>query len=281
MISASGGAPARGSSRHLHGPVTGTSVMVVTGDHVKASLPLLAEAPDLDVGLHLVLTRRAASAAGGAKILRIVWGRWFYHQRPALDQGDDQETGPKCRGGGDRRPGGVVWQARGASAGLRGRASPRASTADRPRGAAGGHGARSSAGDHPGHHRACGHDPARSGRAHQAPRAHLLGKRAGKVFAGRGVWANDFYFGMLDSASLGRDLRRRHFLRRLPDFGVVEWVVHPGLPDETLRGRDSYCEQRFAELRSLIDPANVHQWQRLRPLLARKSALAAGRPASS
>jgi predicted glycoside hydrolase/deacetylase ChbG (UPF0249 family) len=69
-------------------------------------------------------------------------------------------------------------------------------------------------------------------------------------------------------------------LQRLPDFGVVEWVVHPGLPDETLRGRDSYSVQRWAELRSLIDPAHALQWQRLRPLLTRKSVLAPGRPAS-
>src|SRR5476649_2099002 len=41
---------------HLHGPVTATSLMSITGDHVRASIPLLAEAPNLDVGLHLVLT---------------------------------------------------------------------------------------------------------------------------------------------------------------------------------------------------------------------------------
>src|ERR1019366_8996268 len=42
---------------HLHGPVTATSLMSITGDHVRASIPLLADAPNLDVGLHLVLTR--------------------------------------------------------------------------------------------------------------------------------------------------------------------------------------------------------------------------------
>src|SRR4051812_31175343 len=41
---------------HLHGPVTATSLMAITGDHVRASVPLLADAPNLDVGLHLVLT---------------------------------------------------------------------------------------------------------------------------------------------------------------------------------------------------------------------------------
>src|SRR5258708_27131008 len=41
---------------HLHGPVTATSLMSITGDHVRASVPLLADAPNLDVGLHIVLT---------------------------------------------------------------------------------------------------------------------------------------------------------------------------------------------------------------------------------
>src|SRR3954451_14933165 len=41
---------------HLHDPVTATSLMAITGDHVRASVPLLADAPNLDVGLHLVLT---------------------------------------------------------------------------------------------------------------------------------------------------------------------------------------------------------------------------------
>src|SRR5689334_6921389 len=41
---------------HLHGPVTAASLMSITGDHVRASVPLLADAPSLDVGLHLVLT---------------------------------------------------------------------------------------------------------------------------------------------------------------------------------------------------------------------------------
>src|SRR5438093_12314714 len=41
---------------HQHGPVTATSLMSITGDHVRSSIPLLADAPNLDVGLHLVLT---------------------------------------------------------------------------------------------------------------------------------------------------------------------------------------------------------------------------------
>ncbi len=41
---------------HLRGPVTATSLMSITGDHVRSSIPLLADAPNLDVGLHVVLT---------------------------------------------------------------------------------------------------------------------------------------------------------------------------------------------------------------------------------
>ena len=42
---------------HLNGPVTATSVMTVTGDHLKRSVPLLSAAPNLETGIHLVLTR--------------------------------------------------------------------------------------------------------------------------------------------------------------------------------------------------------------------------------
>src|SRR5687767_6454773 len=41
---------------HLDGPVTSASLMTVTADHAARSVPLLAEAPRLEVGLHLVLS---------------------------------------------------------------------------------------------------------------------------------------------------------------------------------------------------------------------------------
>ncbi|MGD0140122.1 MAG: ChbG/HpnK family deacetylase [Tepidisphaeraceae bacterium] len=265
---------------HLQGPVTATSLMVVTGDHVRASLPLLAEAPNLDVGLHLVLTRcghaplvarkssglcdddgfvtngrlwiRSMTArldrnavtdeiAAQAQLFHKLVGRLPTH----VDAHHHAHQLPVIRGAL------LEVMARGLlPAVTRVTVEPGAMMRFAP-------GVRA---------RRCA--------------AHLLGKRAAKLFWRRGVWANDFYFGMLDSASLRRDAPWRHFLQRLPDFGVVEWVVHPGLPDETLRGRDSYSVQRWAELRSLIDPAHALQWQRLRPLLTRKSVLAPGRPAS-
>src|SRR2546426_2255457 len=47
---------------HLHGPVNRTSMMVVTGDHARASVQLLGEAPKLKLGLHLVFTDVGAGA---------------------------------------------------------------------------------------------------------------------------------------------------------------------------------------------------------------------------
>src|SRR3954453_7628502 len=41
---------------HREGPVTATSGMAVTGDPIKSSVSLLESVPDLEVGLHLVLT---------------------------------------------------------------------------------------------------------------------------------------------------------------------------------------------------------------------------------
>ncbi|MGD0769371.1 MAG: ChbG/HpnK family deacetylase [Tepidisphaeraceae bacterium] len=266
---------------HLRGPVTATSLMVVTGDHVRASLPLLADAPNLDVGLHLVLTRcghaplvaRKSSGLCGDDGFVTNGHLWIKAMTARLDRNAVADE--------------IAAQAQ-LFHKLVGRAPAHVDAH---------HHAHQlpvirealldviARGLLPAITRVTVEPPAmmRFAPGVRAKRraAHLLGKRAAKLFWRRGVWANDFYFGMLDSASLRRDAPWQHFLRRLPDFGVVEWVVHPGLPDETLRGRDSYCVQRWTELQSLIDPANVRQWEQLRPLLTRKSALAPGRPDST
>src|SRR6267142_4469410 len=52
---------------HLHGPVNRTSMMVVTGDHAKASAQLLGEAPKLKLGLHLVFTDVGAAALAATR----------------------------------------------------------------------------------------------------------------------------------------------------------------------------------------------------------------------
>jgi len=43
-------------------------------------------------------------------------------------------------------------------------------------------------------------------------------------------------------------------LNHLPDSGVIEWVVHPGMADESLIGRDDYRTARVKELESLTNP---------------------------
>lgn len=259
---------------HLHGPVTATSLMVVTGDHVKESLPLLAAAPNLEIGLHLALTRcghrplaakkssglcdddgfvtngrlwikafagrlnRAAIAeeiAAQAEMFRSLMGR-----PPAyVDAHHHAHQLPAIRD--------ALLEV--IAAGLLPPITRK--TVEPPGMLRGAPGAR------------------RNRRA-----AHLLGRRAGKKFSGSQIWTNDFYFGMLDAIALQRAFPWQHFLDRLPDHGVVEWVVHPGYPDETLDGRDTYRAQRAVELRCLTDPAMAAHWEKFRPFLRRKSALA-------
>jgi predicted glycoside hydrolase/deacetylase ChbG (UPF0249 family) len=261
---------------HLHGPVTATSVMVVTGEHLESSLPLLADAAKLEVGIHLVLTRcghrplKAKKSSGlcdedgfvtnGRLWLKAFAGRL---ERSAVVEeiAAQAELFRKLLG---RAPAYVDAHhhahqlptirdalveviASGLLAPITRKTIEPAQMLRRAVGAR------------------------RNRRA-----AHLLGKRAAKKFSQSKIWSNDFYFGMLDAAALRREFPWRHFLDQMPDSGVVEWVVHPGYPDESLSGRDSYCAQRAVELRALTDPAIAHHWEKLRSCLAQKSALAGG-----
>jgi predicted glycoside hydrolase/deacetylase ChbG (UPF0249 family) len=257
---------------HLHGPVTATSLMVVTGDHARASIPLLADAPDLDVGLHLVLTRCG--------------------EKPIL--------APRSSGLVDRDgeffTNGQLWiRAFTNRLDRNGIADEIAAQADlfhrlvgRPPDYVDGH-----------HH------------SHQLPTicealmdvmnqnllprvtrvtpeagsirqqvktvklkrtaAHLLGKIAAKKFARNKVWTNDSFFGMLGPADLHRPFPWDEYLAALPETGKIEWVVHPGLPDPTLAGRDDYKAERATELKTLTE--NLPAWEKFRPNLARKSLL--------
>jgi predicted glycoside hydrolase/deacetylase ChbG (UPF0249 family) len=259
---------------HLHGPVTATSLMTVTGDHLRASIPLLADAPNLELGLHVVLTHcgerplvarrssglidRDGNFLSNAKLwLKAFAGK--LNQRAIADEIAAQtEVFVKLLG----RPPAYV----------------------------------------DGHHHAhqlptirralldvMDHDllpritrvtiePPGMIRAVPSVRfkrrlAHRLGKRAAKALSQTWAWTNDFYFGMLSSHDLRRSFPWEIYLRHLPATGVVEWVVHPGLPDDSLKGRDDYRAQRAKELEALTNPEAMKAWGHLRPMLAKKSVL--------
>ena len=259
---------------HLHGPVTATSLMSITGDHVRASIPLLADAPNLDVGLHIVLTdcgerplvaRRSSGLIdreGNFLSNGKLWMKAFsgkLDERAIADEITAQaELFIKLMG---RRPAYVD-----------------------------------------GHHHAhqlpiirqalldvMDHDllpritratiePADMIRAVPSVRfkrrlADRLGKRAANAFSQTRAWTNDFYFGMLAAHDLRRPFPWDAYLSHLPSTGVIEWVVHPGLPDDTLKGRDDYRAERAKELEALTSSAGIKVWEHLRPTLARKSVL--------
>jgi predicted glycoside hydrolase/deacetylase ChbG (UPF0249 family) len=259
---------------HLHGPVTATSLMSITGDHVRASIPLLADAPNLDVGLHLVLTRCGEKPVMARHSSGLVdrdgeffsngklWIRAFTGKLDQLAVADEiaaqTELFHKLVG----RPPAYV----------------------------------------DGHHHAhqlpvvrealldvMGHDllpritrvtvePISIRKQVGAVRlkriaAGKLGQHAAKVFGTRWVWSNDSFFGMLSPVDLKRPFPWDRYLAALPATGVVEWVVHPGLPDETLTGRDDYNAARAVELEAMTSPAGVAMWERLRGHLGRKSVL--------
>jgi predicted glycoside hydrolase/deacetylase ChbG (UPF0249 family) len=259
---------------HLHGPVTATSLMSITGDHVRASVPLLADAPNLEVGLHLVLTRC------GEKPLMA------RHSSGLVDRDGEFLTNGK------------LW--------MRAFTGKIDQTATADEIAAQTERFHKLLGKAPayvdGHHH-----------AHQLPivrealldvmehellpritritveaqsirskigsarirrtAANLLGRQAAAVFGTRWVWSNDTFFGMLGTADLRRPFPWEHYLSALPETGVVEWVVHPGLPDETLAGRDDYRTARPVELEALTSPKGVLAWEKLRDKLSRKSML--------
>jgi len=259
---------------HRRGPVTATSVMVITGRHVEESIPLLHDAPELDVGLHVALTRcghrpLVASRASGlvdrsGDFLsnRRLWLAAFSGRISQLAVEEEiaaqAELFGKLLG---RKPAHVdahhhAHQLPGLREALiavigRGLLPPVTRTTRQPpampRGAAGAK------------LRRCA--------------AHWIGKRAAKIFAQHHIRSNDYFFGMLGPRDLRQDFPWRNYLMNLPPSGVVEWVVHPGFDDETLVGRDGYRAGRAKELQSLTQPQTAAAWEPLRRYLSRKSVL--------
>ena len=257
---------------HHKGPVTATSLMAVTGDHARRSVPLLGDCPDLDVGLHLVLTRcgerplmaRESSGLVGRDgeflPLRQLWWRGLTGQLDRRGVADEiaaqTEQFHKLMG---RLPAYVdghhhahqlpiVRDALLDVVGAHLLPPVTRTTVEPPR-------VRLRVGP---------------GRAKRAV-ANFLGRGARAAFARRWMWANDYFIGMIAPRDLQRPSPWGRFLANLPTAGVVEWCVHPGELDEKLVGRDGYVAQRAVELAKLTDSA---AWDHLRPNLTRKSVLA-------
>jgi predicted glycoside hydrolase/deacetylase ChbG (UPF0249 family) len=266
---------------HREGPVTATSMMTVTGDHVRASVPLLATAPELEVGLHLVLTDVGAPALVAREGSGLVGADGRFRKNPEF------------------------WRRA-----LAGRVDREAVLAEI---VAQAELFRRLVGRPPafidGHHHAhqlpvvrralleairLGIVPAVS-RVTVAPPgtlaavpgarlrravAHALGLAAAGVFRRAGVWVNDYFVGMLGRAGLARPCPWAPYLRRLPPEGRGECVVHPGLLDETLRRRDPYVDERARELAALTGPGFAEAVSTFGIALTTKAALqreAAGR----
>lgn len=259
---------------HQYGPVTATSLMSITGEHARASVGLLADAPDLEVGLHLVLTdcgqmplvaRQSSGLVGrNGRFLSNsqLWRKAF---RGKLDQtaiADEIAAQTELFHRLIGRPPAYV----------------------------------------DGHHHAHqlpivrdallvviaqGLLPPVTRITLEAPgmirrissvrakrvAADFLGRRAAPVFRQGGLFTNDYFFGMLAPRLLRQDFPWQGYLNHLPNSGVIEWVVHPGMPDDTLIGRDDYRAQRVRELESLTLPQGAKAWEHLRPNLSRKSIL--------
>jgi predicted glycoside hydrolase/deacetylase ChbG (UPF0249 family) len=259
---------------HLNGPVTCASLMAVTGDHVRSSIDLLRDAPNLEVGLHLVLTdcgekplvaRRSSGLLDrdGRFLSNFrLWRRAFARRIDRLAVAEEitaQAALFKTLLG--RLPAYVDCHhhahqlpiIRGALIDVinKGLLPPITRiTVEPPR-------------------------FLRTGSTRVRRRAaHALGLLARTGFAKNGVRANDFYFGMISANDLDQEFPWAHYLSGLPGHGAIEWVVHPGLPDESLAGRDSYVVQRSRELDALTNPQGRQIWEPFKPALARKSALA-------
>jgi len=226
---------------HLHGPVNRTSMMVVTGDHVKASVQLLDETPDLNVGLHLVFTDVGHSALAATPASRLVNSqrRFLSIQQlyfrcmsanidvsAAFDEVCAQaDLFHKLLGRAPTHVDGhhhahqfpVIRQAmlRAMNEGLLPRVTRRTIEA-------------------PGILAAVS-----SCRARRIV-LNMLGHSAAIDFRREGISVNDYFFGVLGEQDLSEENPWEQYLAALPPRGEVEWMVHQGFYDESLIDRDRY-----------------------------------------
>jgi len=258
---------------HLNGPVTCTSLMTVTADHAKRSLPLLDGAPRLEVGLHIVLSGSDKPLAATGKsgllsregtflplprlMMRAFLGR--LDQRACFDEICAQaEMYRKLMG---RMPAYVdghhhshqlpaVRQALADAIGQGvlpriARITPEPVEIRRKVKTAG----------------------------TRRRVARFIGGTAKSFFRANNIRSNDSFFGMLDDEKLNEPFPWKDYFDHLPVSGTVEWVVHPGCDDETLVGRDGYVRQRSIELKVLADSSNQRYWERPGMMRSVKSSL--------
>ena len=258
---------------HKAGVVTSTSLMAVTGDHAAASVALLADAPDLEIGMHLVLTgdsqkpivaKRNSGLVGRNgmfhSLLKLLWLAWYRRLDPNGVQDEICAQAEKCQA-------------------LLGRAPAYVD----------------------GHHHAhqlpivrealvaaiaTGVLPAvarctveaesvrKNVRGSRIRRSimHRLGLGAKPVFVDGQVRTNDSCFGMIGARDLTQLNPWEHYFAHLPAEGAIECFVHPGEVDETLTGRDTYVRERAVELEALLRLAEHPDWPRWAARLRTKSA---------
>jgi hypothetical protein len=229
--------------------------MVVSGDHTKASVDLLKDAPKLELGLHLVFTDVGSSSLTASAASSLVDSqRRFLKIHQLLF---------RCVSG--RIDSSAVFDEICAQAELFGKLIGRAPT------------------HVDGHHHAHqfpvirqamlramkeGILPRLTRRTVEAPgmlsairscRArrfvlNMLGQAASADFRRVGICTNDYFFGVLNERNLLQENPWEEYLAALPARGSVEWMVHPGFYDESLLGRDNYIDGRVRELAALTRP---------------------------
>ena len=258
---------------HLFGPVTATSLMVVTEDHVKASVPLLVIAPNLDVGLHLVFTKcghrplKAGKSSGltdregnfltNGKLWMRAFGGKLNHaaiveEISAQAELFKQLVGRSATHVDSHHHAHQLPVIRDALVEVIGKGIlPRITRTTV--------------------------EPAEiqknvSGVKLKRAAANFIGHRAANLFDGNRISHNDYFFGMISSRDMRLQFPWIRSIENLPKTGLVEWIVHPGFPDETLKGRDDYLSERAAELKALTQsPGPADAWQPINSCRTRKS----------
>jgi predicted glycoside hydrolase/deacetylase ChbG (UPF0249 family) len=252
--------------------------MVVTGDRIKASLPLLEGAPDLEVGLHLVLTGSGERPLAGLGLASGLVGR----------DGQFLSNG---------RMWVKAWTGKLSRAAVADEMAAQAEAFEKflgrlPAYVDAHHHAHqlpiirealvelTGAGVLPAVTRLTIEPPGMlrrvAGVRIKRAAADFLGKSAAGRFGHAGIVASRHYFGMIGAAELSREWPWSVYFGNLPLHGVVEWVVHPGESDDELAGRDSYVLGRTRELAALVKPANRCWWDRPGIVRTTKGALYTG-----